>query len=175
MCFYVVPAIAQRHAVMPNWRVGSYYFLASVATSLMAALLWPWGSIFLWPATACLVAAAAYFGLGPGIYRKIDGRLTLSTRLLLAPLFLGQKLSLRYYQRQCNAWDEVTPQVWIGRKLTDREAADAVRKGVTAVLDVTAEFSEAAPVSIDPLPERPHPGSHGPNARANPAVRRFHI
>ena len=52
---------------------------------------------------------------------------------------------MRYYRRQCRAWDEVTPQVWIGRKLSDREAADAVRKGVTAVLDVTAEFSEAAP------------------------------
>ncbi len=43
------------------------------------------------------------------------------------------------------AWDEVTPGVWIGRKLNDREAANAVRQGVTAVLDLTAEFSEAKP------------------------------
>jgi hypothetical protein len=146
VCFYLVPAIAQNHSVMPNRRVGSYYLLASVTAGVMAAYLWPWGSIFLWPATACLLAAAAYFGLGPGIYRKIDGRLTLSTRLLLAPLLVGQELSLRYYRRQCRAWDEVTPRVWLGRKLSDREAADAVRQGVTAVLDVTAEFSEAAPL-----------------------------
>jgi len=39
----------------------------------------------------------------------------------------------------------VTPGVWIGRKLNDREAANAVRQGVTAVLDLTAEFSEAKP------------------------------
>ena len=145
VCFYVVPAIAHGHPVTPNRRVGLYYFLASVAASVTAALCWPWGSIFIWPAMACLVAAAAYFGLGPGIYRKVDGRLTLSTRLLLAPLLVGQNLSLRYYRRQCRAWDEVTPRVWIGRKLSGREAADAVRKGVTGVLDVTAEFSEAMP------------------------------
>ena len=145
VCFYVMPAIAHGHPVTPNRRVGLYYFLASVAASVTAALCWPWGSIFIWPAMACLVAAAAYFGLGPGIYRKVNGRLTLSTRLLLAPLLVGQNLSLRYYRRQCRAWDEVTPRVWIGRKLSGREAADAVRKGVTGVLDVTAEFSEAMP------------------------------
>ncbi len=144
--FYLVPAAACRHAVTPNRRIGVYYLLASAVARLVATLLWPWGSVLLWPAIACLVAAAAYFGFGPGIYRKIDGRLTLSTRLLLAPLLVGQELSLGYYRRQCRAWDEVTPQVWIGRKLTDREAADAVRQGVTAVLDVTTEFSEAAPL-----------------------------
>jgi protein-tyrosine phosphatase/membrane-associated phospholipid phosphatase len=145
VCFYLVPAVAQGHPVTCNRRVGSYYLLASLAAGVAAALCWPWGSVFIWPAGACLVAAAAYFGLGPGIYRKIGGRLTLSTRLLLAPLLAGQTLSLCYYRRQCRAWDEATPQVWIGRKLSGREAADAVRKGVAAVLDLTTEFSEAAP------------------------------
>ena len=32
----------------------------------------------------------------------------------------------------------------IGRTLTEAEAAEAVKQGVTAVLDLTAEFSEAA-------------------------------
>jgi len=145
VCFYAIPAIPHRHPVTPNRRVGSYYFLAAFAAGMAAALLWPWGSILLWPAAACLLATGAYFGLGPGIYRKVDGRLTLSTRLLLAPLLIGQELSLQYYKRQCRTWDEATPHVWIGRKLSDPEAADAVEKGVTAVLDLTAEFSEAAP------------------------------
>jgi protein-tyrosine phosphatase/membrane-associated phospholipid phosphatase len=145
VCFYVVPAVSHRHAVTPNRRIGSCYLLAAIVASIAAALLWPWGSIFVWPAAACLLAAAACFGLGPGIYRKVEGRLTLSTRLLLAPLLVGQNLSLWYYRRQCRAWDEATCHVWIGRKLSDREAAEAVRKGVSAVLDLTAEFSEAAP------------------------------
>ena len=92
VCFYLVPAISHRHPVTPNRRIGSYYLLAAVVAGVAAALLWPWGSIFLWPAAACLLAAAAYFGLGPGIYRKIDGRLTLSTRLLLAPLLARSEL-----------------------------------------------------------------------------------
>jgi protein phosphatase len=58
---------------------------------------------------------------------------------------LGQWLSLLYYQRQCRPWDEVTPKVWIGRVLTEREAAAARRLGLSAVLDLTAEFSEAKP------------------------------
>jgi protein-tyrosine phosphatase len=53
-------------------------------------------------------------------------------------------LSLAYYRRQCRAWDEVAPGVLIGRSLTAAEAAAAVKQGVTAVLDLTAEFSEAA-------------------------------
>jgi len=145
VCFYAVPAAAHSHAVVPNPRVGFYYLLLSLVAGIVAALLWPWGSICLWPAAACLIAASGYFGFGPGIYRKSDGKLPLSTRLLLAPLLIGQKLSLLYYRRQCRAWDEVTPQVWIGRKLTDPEADDAVQRGVTAVLDLTAEFSEAIP------------------------------
>ena len=99
----------------------------------------------LWPAAACFIATIGYFGFGPAIYRKTDGRFPLSTRLVLAPLLLGQKLSLRYYSRQCRAWDEAAPNVWIGRQLSDREAADAIRAGVIAVLDLTAEFSEAPP------------------------------
>ena len=50
-----------------------------------------------------------------------------------------------YYRRQCRPWDKVTPEVWIGRTLNHGEAAAAARLGVTAVLDLTAEFSEAKP------------------------------
>ena len=39
----------------------------------------------------------------------------------------------------------MTPAVLIGRRLTNREAAAAVRCGVAAVVDLTAEFSEAEP------------------------------
>ena len=64
---------------------------------------------------------------------------------MLLPCLLGQQLSLLYYRRQCRPWDKVTPEVWIGRTLNQREAAAAARLGVTAVLDLTAEFSEAKP------------------------------
>ena len=83
--------------------------------------------------------------VGPRIYRKENGRLPWSARLLLAPCLAGQRVSLWHYRRQCRPWDEAAPGVLIGRQLGDEEAADAARAGVTAVLDLTAEFSEAAP------------------------------
>jgi protein-tyrosine phosphatase/membrane-associated phospholipid phosphatase len=144
-CFYAVREIPGRLPVVVNRRVGSYYALGATTLLVLAAILWPWGRLLLWVAGALGVVSAAYFGLGPGIYRKSDGRLPVSTWWALGPCLIGQHLSLLYYRRQCRPWDPVTPRVWIGRKLNHREAADAVRQGVTAVLDLTAEFSEANP------------------------------
>ena len=146
VCFYLVPALPQTRTVTLNRRIGAYYLLSTAVAGVAAILLWPWGSILLWPAAACLIAASGYFALGPTIYRKTGGRLPLSTRVVLAPLLFGQELSLRYYRRQCNAWDEVAPNVWLGRQLSAREAARAIAAGVTSVLDLTAEFSEPAPL-----------------------------
>jgi len=57
---------------------------------------------------------------------------------------IGQEISRRYYRTRGHAWDELTPRVWIGGVLNSHEAAALIEKGVTAVLDLTAEFSEAA-------------------------------
>jgi protein-tyrosine phosphatase len=91
------------------------------------------------------IVAAAYFGLGPGIYRKTGGRLPLSTQFVMAPVLIGQHLSLAHYRSQCRAWNELTPGLWIGRVLRETEAEAAIAQGVTAVLDLTTEFSEPAP------------------------------
>jgi hypothetical protein len=144
-CFYAVRGSGERLPVTKNARVGSYYGAGSLATALLAMGTWPWGGILLWPAASLLILAGAYFGLGPSVYRKENGRLPLSSRLILRPCLLGQQLSLLYYKRKCRPWDEVAPGLWIGRQLGDRAAAEAMREGVTAVLDLTAEFSEARP------------------------------
>ena len=143
--FYFFRESGQRLPVVRNLRIGCYYAAGAVACLLPAPLIWPWGVFLLWPATALALVAAGYFGVGPGIYRKTDGRLPPSTWFVLAPVMLGQYLSLVYYRRQCRPWDQAAPGVFIGRKLSDGEAAQAVREGVTAVLDLTAEFSAPAP------------------------------
>lgn len=142
--FYVFRETDVYRRVTPNVRIGSYYAAGAVLVLTLALAMGHWGAFLLWPAAGLGITAAAYFGLGPGIYRKTAGRLPWSTRFVLAPLLIGQYLSLVYYRRQCRAWDEVTPGVCIGRTLTDAEAAAALRQGVTAVLDLTAEFSETA-------------------------------
>jgi protein-tyrosine phosphatase/membrane-associated phospholipid phosphatase len=143
--FYLFPETRVRLPVVPNVRIGCYYATGAAIVLALVPVTWPWGAFLLWPAAGLGFVAAAYFGIGPGIYRKTDGRLSLSTRFVFAPILLGQWLSLPYYRRQCRPWDEVVPGLWIGRTLSDSEAARAVEQGVTAVLDLTSEFSEASP------------------------------
>jgi protein-tyrosine phosphatase len=141
-CFYIVRETRVREAAMPNYRVGGYYFAGAFVCLVLVPIGWPWTVALLWPAVSLGITASGYFGLGPVIYRKQAGRIPLSARLLLAPSLAGQILSLAYYRRQCLAWSRVTPHVWIGARLNAREAREAKRQGVTAVLDLTAEFSE---------------------------------
>jgi protein-tyrosine phosphatase len=148
LCLYLVPdamAPIPPKPELKNLRVGSYYFLGFIATLVLAIGLWPWGSLLLWPAAALALVAAAYFEFGARVFRKSGGRLPFSTRLLLLPYLVGQHLSLLHYRRRCRARDQVVPGVWIGCKLHNRESAEARRQGVTAVLDLGAEFSEASP------------------------------
>jgi protein-tyrosine phosphatase/membrane-associated phospholipid phosphatase len=144
-CLYFIRESQPRLPVIQNRRVGSYYLVGAFVVASLVVLFWPWGAFLIWPTVSLGLAAAAYFGVGPGIFRKHDGRLSWTTWWALGPVLLGQELSRRYYRRQCRAWNELTPRVWIGGVLNHAEAAEAVRNGVTAVLDLTAEFSESAP------------------------------
>jgi protein-tyrosine phosphatase len=142
---YLFQAASPRLSVARDLRVGSYYAAGSMTLFALAVPLAPWGAFLLWPAGALAMMAAAYFGVGPGIFRKTDGRLPWSTRFVLAPVLGGQYLSWLWYRRQCRAWDQAVPGLLIGRVLSDAESAEAIRQGVTAVLDLTGEFAEAAP------------------------------
>jgi protein-tyrosine phosphatase/membrane-associated phospholipid phosphatase len=143
--FYCYRESAARGVVVPNVRVGFYYAAGAAAVAALVPAVWPWGVFLVWPAAALGLTAAAYFGVGPGVFRKEQGRLPWSARFVLALVLLGHNLSWLHYRRQCRAWDEVAPGVHIGRALTNAEAAAAVKQGVTAVLDLTAELAEAAP------------------------------
>src|SRR5204863_7537284 len=101
--------------------------------------------VLFWPGLALGILASAYFGVGPGVFRKRGGKLPWSAKFVLGPCLIGQYLSLLYYRQQCRAWDEITPRVWIGSKLGRRVAKRALQAGVTAVLDLSAEFSETKP------------------------------
>jgi hypothetical protein len=143
ICFYQFREGQPSLTVVPNRRIALYYGVGTVALVGLGIAGWPWTAILFWPAISTSIVTAGYLGLGPAIYRKAGGRLPLSARMILAPCLLGQHASLSYYRRQCDPWNEVTPRVWAGVKLGRREALEAKRRGVTAVLDLTAEFSEA--------------------------------
>ena len=143
----VVSAIRRRdertYPATRNVRVAGYYAAGSSLLALTTALLWPWGALLMWPAVALGIVTAGYLGAGARIFAKSQGRVPIALRILLWPHLAGQRASLAYYRRQCRPYDQVTPRMWIGRRLDEREAARAVAEGVTAVLDLTAELEEA--------------------------------
>jgi hypothetical protein len=144
-CFYLFPERPLASPAARNFRVSAYYGLGSALCLAVAVFAWPWGALLLWPALSLAITAAGYAGLGAAVFHKSDGKLPLTTWLVLGPALLGHRLALAYYRRQCRPWDEAVPGLLIGRQLSKREARQAVQQGVTAVLDLTAEFSEAAP------------------------------
>ncbi len=141
LCFHFFRDEPLLQRFTPNRRVGIYHAAGAVLLTGLAMVFMPWSGVLLWPALSTAFIAAGYFVLGPGIYRKENGRHPWTTRLLLGPVLLGQRLSLMYYARRCQAYDRLTDRLLIGRRLSDAEARAA---GVTAVVDLTAEFSEAA-------------------------------
>ena len=145
LCFYLVREQATATARTGNLRIAAYYGAGTAALVAFAWLAWPLGGVLLWPAFGTAAMTAAYLGVGAAVYGKHNGRLPRSTRLLLAPILAGHHLSLVYYRRQCRSWDAIAPGVRIGRRLNEAEAATAIADGVTAVLDLTSEFCEAAP------------------------------
>lgn len=141
-CFYLFRDTFSKSPVVPNRWIGFYYAAGALIVLTLVPTVWPWSVLFFWPFIGLCIVSSAYFGGGPIIFRKQAGRLPWSTRFVLGPSLLGQYLSLFYYQSQCRLWDEITPCVWIGARLGQRSARGAVQAGVTAVLDLSAEFSE---------------------------------
>lgn len=131
-----------RH-MTPNRRIAGYYGLGFLSTVWLTLQGWPWSAPLLWPAAALAGVTAGYL-LGVPVYGKREGRLPRITRWLFAPTLLGQQASLWHYRRRCTPYDEAQPGLLMGRLLSPVEAEGLRRQGVTAVLDLTAEFSEHA-------------------------------
>ena len=86
-----------------------------------------------------LAVVASYAGLGPRLFLKREGRLHLLSRLLFWPYLLPNWLVWEVLRRRAGEEPcvEVMPGLWLGRRLTGREA-----RPFRAVLDLTCEFSE---------------------------------
>jgi membrane-associated phospholipid phosphatase len=144
-CFYLINDVPLRLPMVRNSRIGWQYAGLGACLAILCALTWPWGAILIWPIIAVAIVTLGYFHSGPSIFRKAYGRLPFSAKLVLAPVLAGQYVSWLYYKRQCRPWDEISPGVWIGRRLSNAEARVAKDAGVTAVLDLSDAFSEARP------------------------------
>src|SRR5262245_57081137 len=131
---------------MLNAKVALRYTVAAAVVITGAWWLRGWGWLLLWLGVSLAAQALAYAGWGAAVFRKDGGRLPWSVRILLAPYMICARVTLHYYCRGLPPYAEAATGVWIGRRLTDPEAEEAIRKGVTAALDLTAGFPECAPL-----------------------------
>jgi protein-tyrosine phosphatase/membrane-associated phospholipid phosphatase len=146
--FYLFPwSVGQKSS---SWQRGSFHFRATLIygvpallLTLIAFALRPWGLLLLWPACSLALVAAAYAGAGPQVFRKCDGVIPWAARVLLGPYLLGARISREAYRRTADVFGQVTPSLLLGGKLTSQEARHLVNIGVTAVLDLAPEYSEA--------------------------------
>ncbi len=84
----------------------------------------------------------AYLGLGASVFRKRDGRLPLSTKVILGPFLLTMRLTHWCLSRGRVEYSDVMPGIVAGGRLGRGRARRLRRLGVAAVLDLTAEYSE---------------------------------
>jgi Dual specificity phosphatase, catalytic domain len=134
------------------------FLLLAAAFAMLAANTWDvvgLGTlVFLYPACSCFLMALAYGGLGPDVFlKRANGRLHPLSWLILGPYLGSTALAFFLYRRGSKeaAYAQAVPNLFFGRRLTDREARRTQLLGWIGTLDLTAEFTE-----IGPLRELPH-------------------
>jgi len=152
VCMFAIPECRDRSGARgrvrslvrssANLRVARFYAAGSAVLGVLAIALGSWFWLLLWPAASLALIAIAYVRGNSSVFRKSDGRLPISTRVVLGPYLCGTFARLLVYRRRGEAWVEVAPGVYCGRLLTKREALAVRAMGLTGVLDMTAEHTE---------------------------------
>lgn len=124
-------------------------FLLSFSLGQIAVALeyggWTW--LLTWPALASLGLSVAYFAHRPGaLGKRLSGTIAVWAWPLFLPYFAFAWLLWRTHRiiTREDAWNEVAPGLFLGRRAEPRELPD-----VPVVVDLTAEF--VAPPAIRQL------------------------
>lgn len=129
-------------------RFGWFQVLLGVA--LIASAYWVSGPAWLvaWPALSVMIVGLGYLGLGAGVFgKREDGTIAPANLVLLFPYHVVAWLRLRLDALRASedAWNEVAPGLFLGRRL---RSIEELPPATAAVIDMTAEF-------------RATPGMHG--------------
>lgn len=131
----LIPDPRQPGTRNPSLRLAKLYgtgAAASVALSFVAI-------VFVWPAVACGIMALAYATGLSRLLGKENGTLSPSAEWCLLPVLIATTQIQRKWLKRSPGWHEVTPGVFFSRKVTKKEAAELVKGGDLAVIDLTAE------------------------------------
>lgn len=115
-----------------------------VAYAILAPILWL-RVVMGWSGGAFLGIGLAYAGIGPKmLLKRTDGRLARLSYLIYAPYLLLNEVSYWFVRRGRNfvPFTEITPGLLLGCRLRPGDARTLEPFGVSAVLDLTSEFTE---------------------------------
>jgi membrane-associated phospholipid phosphatase len=153
LCLYLVPAPGlpdTRHSLDPKRkRLALLYAVGALAAGMVwTAVLClgaPWlGLLFAWTALSMAVIALGYARIGARVLQKRQGGMDWPARVVLAPYLLGAWFSAHLHNRGSTAFVEVGEGVYLGRLPGGGDQAALREAGITAVLDLTAEFPRAS-------------------------------
>ncbi|HTL27749.1 MAG TPA: phosphatase PAP2/dual specificity phosphatase family protein [Tepidisphaeraceae bacterium] len=145
LCFYAIPDAtdpeeAQLFQQKPtNRRVAATYLSVLLGILVGGVFMRRWGWIMIWPGFAMAMVSLAYLGWGVQVFHKRHGRVPITTRVLLGPYYIGAALLWLWF-RSREPWQEVAPNVLIGRWVDRAETQRLLEQGVSAVLDLSAEY-----------------------------------
>jgi protein-tyrosine phosphatase len=126
-------------------RYGLLFIMLGALVAMLAAVIGGAGWMLLWPALSFTVVGVAYVRRRPSMLgKRADGTRVWWALALLAPYFLLTWLTWhveRMLSRE-NVADEISPDVWVGR----RPFVHELPPGVRVVVDLTAEFAAAPAV-----------------------------
>ena len=122
-----------------------YYILGAIIAALLAwtSAYWPITTLLVWTSFSLISVSAAYIFKYPSLFRKReDGSIPFYIRWIFIPFLLGTGA----YNTWARKNDKVPPiqkvdeDLFLACRLFGKDIDDLKRRGVGAVLDVTAEF-----------------------------------
>ena len=126
----------------PNPGIAKRCATGSAILSLLSVVLGSWAWLLLWLALSLAIMSIAYLRGDGNVFRKTEGRIPISSRLILGPYLFGMFVRRLFYKNRYPAWTEIAPGIYCGRLPSQTDVTALKTLGITAVLDMTAEHSE---------------------------------
>ena len=136
------PRVDRRRGINSDPQIAVRYALLFFLLILGTYFCWPYGAVLIWPAAAILIVGIAYAGVGPQLFRKGQTGYSNASRQLLAPFTICSYLSFRWFVRKQTPYVQLQDRMYFGQMLDTEQVKELLNRGVTAVVDLCAEYEE---------------------------------